>query len=64
MLVKVFVHNEMDKGSEIEKSINEWLTENQNRVNVIDIKVASGGNGGTSIRTTHTILYKEKTSIS
>jgi hypothetical protein len=64
MLVKVFVHTECDKGVDIEKAINDWLVANQNKVDVIDIKVAVGGNGATTIRTTHTILYKEKTSIS
>lgn len=47
----------------IEKKINEWLFEKANKIDIIDIKVASGGNGATTIRETYVIIYQENDHI-
>lgn len=54
--VKIFESNE--DTNHIEIKINEWLKSKEN-ITILDIKVAMAGNGGTSINTIYTIIYKE-----
>lgn len=54
--VKIFQSSEIT----IEDKMNQWLSENATKVDVLDIKIASGGNGGTTIRETYMVIYKNK----
>ena len=54
--VKLFESNENTKYIEVQ--INNWLKSKEN-ITILDIKVAMAGNGGTSINTIYTIIYKE-----
>lgn len=54
--IKLFESNE--NTNHIEIKINEWLKSKEN-ITILDIKVAMAGNGGISIHTIYTIIYKD-----
>lgn len=57
-MTKIKLFKSTDDIGHIESKINDWLIANEN-VDIIDIKIAMAGNGGTTIYTIYTVIYKE-----